>query len=291
MVRVLTVVVAVVGTVTAVALARLARRVESGARASRLQTRAPWRVPVRVRPALVRALRDADVPVEPEVALQVWLAGVVACALFASWVAPALAVPAAAAGAFAGPVALRLGRTRRERRFASALPPALEQVGHELRGGNTVAGALEQVGRGDGPVADDVRGVLTRTHLGLSLRDALAAWPQEHTVPGVRAAAGALAVAATMGGRAADALDGLASSLRHRLDAVAEAHSLSAQARLSAIVVGAAPLGYLAFAAVVDPASVANLVGTGVGRVCLVVGLVHEALAALWIRRIVRSEV
>ncbi len=66
-----------------------------------------------------------------------------------------------------------------------------------------------------------------------------------------------------MGGRAADALDGLASSLRDRLDAVAEAHALSTQARLSAVVVGAAPLGYLAFAALVDAGSVTALVGTG----------------------------
>jgi tight adherence protein B len=70
---------------------------------------------------------------------------------------------------------------------------------------------------------------------------------------------------------------------------MAEARSLSAQARLSAIVVGAAPLGYLAFAALVDPGSVTALVATGVGRVCLVLGLGLEVLAALWIRRILRS--
>ena len=67
---------------------------------------------------------------------------------------------------------------------------------------------------------------------------------------------------------------------------MAEARSLSAQARLSAVVVGAAPLGYLAFSALVDPAAVTALVDTGVGRVCLVLGLGLEALAGLWIRRI-----
>ena len=39
----------------------------------------------------------------------------------------------------------------------------------------------------------------------------------------------------------------------------------------------------------VDPRAVTALVGTGVGRACLVVGLALEALAALWIRRILRS--
>ena len=122
------------------------------------------------------------------------------------------------------------------------------------------------------------------------MSDALEGWPAEHDAPGVRAAAGALAVATTLGGRAADAIDGLASSLRHRLDASAEARALSAQSRLSAVVVGAAPIGYLAFSSLIDPGSVTALVGTGVGRVCLVLGLALEGLAALWIRRIVRSE-
>ena len=149
--------------------------------------------------------------------------------------------------------------------------------------------ALRAAASGAGAVATDLRRVRTRTQLGLPLAQALAGWPADHDAPGVRAAAGALAVASTMGGRAADAIDGLASSLRHRLDAVAEARSLSAQARLSAVVVGAAPLGYLAFSALVDPGAVTTLIDTGVGRVCLVVGLVLEALAALWIRRILRS--
>src|SRR5262249_60092854 len=181
------------------------------------------------------------------------------------------ALPAVVAVGAAGPTALVLARARRERAFATGLPGALEQVAAELRGGGTVAAAVERLAAGPGAVASDLRRVRVRTQLGLPLADALAGWPGDHDAPGVRASAGALAVAATMGGRAADAIDGLATSLRHRLDAVAEARSLSAQARLSAVVVGAAPLGYLAFSALVDPGSVTVLVGTGVGRVCLVI--------------------
>ena len=200
-----------------------------------------------------------------------------------------MAIPAAGAALAAGPVGLRLARSRRDRRFAAALPGALEQVAAELRGGGTVAAAVERLATANGVVALDFRRIHARTKLGRSLADALADWPPEHDVPGVRAAAGALSVAAALGGRAAEAIDGLAASLRHRIEAAAEAHALSAQARLSAVVVGVAPLGYLAFSALVDPRSVTVLVATGVGRVCLVVGLGLEALAALWIRRIVRS--
>ena len=227
--------------------------------------------------------------VEPEQAVEHWAIGVAAVGLLAAAFAPTLAMPAALAVALAGPVALRAARSRRERRFATELPAALEEVAAELRGGGTVAAAVERLAYGGGAVGRDLHRVHVRTQLGLALEDALAGWPQEHDAPGVRAAAGALSVAAAMGGKAADAIDGLARSLRYRLDAMAEARALSAQARLSALVVGAAPLGYLAFSALVDPAAVTALVDTGVGRVCLVLGLGLEVLAGLWIRRILGS--
>jgi tight adherence protein B len=238
---------------------------------------------------LVVALRDADVPWSPEQAVEYWGIAVAAVTLPAAALSPVLAGFGVVVAVAAGPVALLLARSRREHAFTAGLPGALEQVAAELRGGGTVAAAVEVLAVGGGAVGADLRRVHGRTQLGLPLADALAGWPSDHDARGVRAAAGALAVAATMGGRAADAIDGLASSLRHRLDAVAEARSLSAQARLSAVVVGAAPLGYLAFSALIDPAAVTTLIGTGVGRVCVVVGLALESLAALWIRRILRS--
>jgi Flp pilus assembly protein TadB len=81
----------------------------------------------------------------------------------------------------------------------------------------------------------------------------------------------------------------LASSLRDRLGAIAEAHALSSQARVSAIVVGAAPVAYLGFSAMADPASLNLLVETGAGRVCFALGLVFEVLGVLCMRRIVRA--
>ena len=287
----LTLALALGGPILCAALVRAARRAESGARVQHLRSRTPRRLPTRARVPLERALRAADLDLDPETAVVVWLGGAIGAAVLGSAFAGGLSVPAGLAVLAGGPVALRFARGRRERRFAAALPVALEQVAAELRGGGTVGTAVDRLAAGDGPVADDLRRVQTRTRLGLGLPSALAAWPPDHDVPCVRAAAGALAVATTVGGRAADALDGLAASLRSRLDAAAEARALSAQARLSAVVVGVAPIGYLAFSTVVDPRSATTLVGTSTGRVCLVLGLACEALAVLWIRRIVRAEV
>jgi Flp pilus assembly protein TadB len=56
------------------------------------------------------------------------------------------------------------------------------------------------------------------------------------------------------------------------------------------MVVGAAPLAYLLFVSVADPGSLDLLLATTPGRVCLVAGLVLEALGALWMRALLRGE-
>ena len=202
-----------------------------------------------------------------------------------------LAIPPVLAVLVAGPVACVLARTRRERRFAAALPAALEQVAAELRGGGTVSGAVDRLASADGPVAADLRRVHVRTQLGLGLGDALAGWPAEHDVPGVRAAAGALAVATTMGGRAADAIDGLASSLRHRLDAVGRrpgrsrprrASRRSSSARRRSATSRSPRWSTRARSPRSSPPASGGCASSS--------GSALEALAALWIRRILRSE-
>jgi Flp pilus assembly protein TadB len=56
------------------------------------------------------------------------------------------------------------------------------------------------------------------------------------------------------------------------------------------VVVGAAPVAYLAFSALVDPSSVALLVGTPAGQVCLALGIGLDVLAIVWMRRVVRDD-
>ena len=283
----LSLVVAVVGPVGVAALVSAAQRANATERARHLGARGTWRLPARVRALVARWLVEADITLDPEQAVELWAAGTAGTGLLATVLAPGLAPPALLAALASGPVGVRLARDRRRRRLAAALPGAVEQIAAELRGGGTVGEGIRHLAGGSGPLAPELRRVAARSDLGLGLGEALAAWPDESGVPDVRAVAGALTVAATVGGRSAAALDALAASLRDRLGATAEARSLSAQARLSAVVVGAAPLVYLLFSVMVDPATLGVLLGTGFGRVCLLLGLGLEALAALWMRRIV----
>jgi tight adherence protein B len=239
---------------------------------------------------LTFALRAADVPIEPRTALQAWATAVTVSVLLGTVFSLQLAVLAGAAATFAGPVGLRVARGRGAQRAANAVPDVLERCALELRGGGTVATAIDALARRDGPLRDDFVRVRERCELGASLTDSLAYWPDERPAPGVRAASGALALAASVGGACADALDGLAASLRARLAVAAEARAMSAQARLSAIVVGAAPVGYLAWSTLVDPAPLRALVESTAGRICFVAAIACEALAVSWMRRVLREE-
>lgn len=159
-----------------------------------------------------------------------------------------------------------------------------------LRAGSTVGESLGDLAAGNGALAPDLRRLDARSHLGVGLVDALAQWPHERPLPGVQAVAGALALAVSVGGACAAALEGLGESLRAREATIREAQALSAQARISAFVVGGAPVAYLVFVSLADPGSLDGLLMTTAGQACLAVGLGLEGVAALWMRALLRSE-
>lgn len=188
--------------------------------------------------------------------------------------------------------AVLAGGRRRGAAVVRALPDVLERVASGLRAGSAPLVALaEAAGGADLPpsLAADLARVVERAEE-RGFEPALAAWAEERPHPVIGAAAAALQLTASTGGPAAPALEGLAAGLRDRHDAAAEVAALSAQARLSAVVVGAAPLVSLLLSLLVDRRVAPTLIGTPAGRACLLIGLALEAMAALWMRRIVRVE-
>lgn len=279
----------VAGAVLAVRLCVAASRAAARDRARALQSHAGWRVPARVRPRVERALHDATIETTPERAVELWSGAVLVTTMLAFALSPALVPVVPVVGLAGGPLWLRSAGNRRTRALDAALPGALDAVTGELRAGGTVRTAIAVLAARDDVVGADLRRAQARLDLGAPLDAALAAWVQERPTSSVRAVAGALAVAGGMGGGSAPALEGLGRSLRDQHGAAAEARALSAQARLSAVVVGAAPVAFLAFETATDPGSVATLVGTPAGQVCLVAGIGLEAVAAVWMRHIVRT--
>jgi len=278
---------ALIGVAATLTLARRARRRPVAERLRSEQP--PRRLHRRLRAPLAAALHDAGVESTPEDAVELWFTATAVAALVGIALGAAVGLLSGLGVLVGLPVALFSARSRRSRLMAAAIPDALERVGAELRVGGTVPTALSALAREDGPLATDFARIETRVGLGASLPAALEAWARERSVLGVDAAAGALALSVSVGGRAAGALDGLASSLRDRLAVAAELRALSAQARYSAWVIGVGPLGYLLATSAIDPRSLHSLLGTDVGRTCALIGIGLEGFGALWMRAILRG--
>ena len=258
----------------------------------RLRTTGPrrTRLPAVARRRLVVALDAAALDVEPEEAISTWMLGGVVAAVLGFGVGGAtLAMSFVAMVALGGPIGVYSLRHRRAQQIAIAVPELLERVASELRAGGTIATALDACATGTGGLTHDLARVNARTRLGATTGEALAQWSSERPVLGVDAAAGALALCSRVGGQSADALDDLAASLRDRIGVAAEARALSAQARLSALVIGGAPIAYLAWSAVVDTGSTHALLASTLGRVCLLSGLALDGAGLWWMQRIVRA--
>ena len=282
--------VAIVGPLACAGLVTSARRAASGDRVRALGPRSRWRVPSRWRDTLARALVDADVSSTPEQAVEYWAIGVAAVALLAGAFAPALALPSALAAVVAGPVALASGadapRTKRSRPHCRSRsnrwrPSCAAAEPSRLRSSGLPPTLVPSVPTSSGCTPHPARAPARRRALRVARRARHARGAGGRGCPvgrlrhgrarrrGDRRPRGVAAASPRRHGRSPRALGPgpLVGGGRGRR-----------AARLPRVRGDGRPRrGQHARS---TPAS---------GRVCLVVGLALEGLAALWIRRILRS--
>jgi tight adherence protein B len=246
-----------------------------------------------VPPAWARVrLERADLSADAGVLWTVEVAGLAGGVPLAALVGgPGLAVVVALVVGGGPLLGLSLAGDRRDRRIEARLPEVLEGLARSLRSGASLRLALGEVGAAvPGALGADLRGVVTAADAGLPLPTALDGWAERRALPGVRLAVATLGLGAETGGAQARALDGVASTLRGRLAVAAEVRALSSQARLSGLVIAAAPLVFSGLASVTDARTAEFLFRTPPGLACLVAGLGLDACAAAWMGRLCRVD-
>jgi tight adherence protein B len=241
---------------------------------------------------LVSRLTDAACPWPADRAWLVWLLSTTTVVLGALAVGgPALALLAGALAVLAPVAVLWSLRGRRDRLIERALPDALEAIARAVRSGASLRQALQEAAgtTADSVVGGDLRAVVAAADQGEPLVHALDGWSRRRPLAGVRLTVAALALGTTTGGTHARAVDGVAATLRDRLALERELAALSSQARLSAIVIALAPIGFAALAIGSDARTADFLLRTPTGLACLAGGLALDGLAALWMARLTRS--
>lgn len=241
--------------------------------------------PAWVLPALDRAGIDSPTPV--------WWAwvGAVAVTLGAGFVLGGLALAVlAGAAAVAGPaLVLRTRRGRGDEQLERDLPVALEAVARSLRSGASLRQAVAEAAEATpGRLGRELGTVAGQVERGAPLVEALEGLAARRPGPGVRLAVAALCLGVETGGAQAKAVDGVAATLRDRSGVAAEVRALSSQARVSAVVIGLAPVAFGGFAAATDPRTADFMFSTPAGLLLLAVGVTLDGLGWLWMQRLAR---
>jgi tight adherence protein B len=199
----------------------------------------------------------------------------------------------AAVGAVVGVLGVRWqgGRSARvspivaEERFADAVA----SVSAAVRSGASLSQALGYAaGESEPPVRADLERLVGDLEVGVPAERALERWREASPGPDVDLVVGALELHRRSGGELPAVLDQVTRSIRGRVSVAREVRSLTAQARLSAWILGLLPVGFFAFLWVTARSDVEGALGTPVGVMCLALGLLLEGGAVLWIRSLIR---
>jgi tight adherence protein B len=133
--------------------------------------------------------------------------------------------------------------------------------------------------------------VLAEVRLGASISDALEAMTERVRSEEFRWVVLALNVQREVGGNLAVLLKNVAETLRDREQLRRQVKVLTAEGRISGVILSLLPVGLGLYLAAVNPAYLSALFQTAAGILMVLAALTLLGIGALWMRRLVRIEV
>jgi len=206
-------------------------------------------------------------------------------------------------GLFAGMLGLGLGfglpygflsyrRAKRRKEFYAALPDMLQMVAGSLSAGHSLPQAFDAVAaETSGPMADELGRALVEVRLGADLETALEAVSDRMQSTDMAWVVMAIRIQRDVGGNLAEILTTVSQTLRERERLRRHVGALSAEGRLSGVILGGLPIVVAIFVSFTNPGYLAPLLTTPAGIALLVVGLGLYVAGIFWMRSTVRVEV
>ncbi len=206
---------------------------------------------------------------------------------------PLYAVPPAAGFLGALPFLWLLKRKqKRIKKFVEAMPEAVELISRALRAGHGLASGLHLVAEEmRGPIADEFNRVFEEQNLGIPIELSLRNMADRIPVMDVRFFVIAIIIQRATGGDLAEVLDKIGRLIRQRYELLGHVKALTAEGRLSGIVLLALPPALLAFLSFSNYGYISPLFTTSVGTKMLVITGVLQLLGAWMINKIVAIKV
>jgi tight adherence protein B len=199
--------------------------------------------------------------------------------------------PVAVVGGAIGGIAWRVRKRRAARaldaRRDDQLADAVGSITAAIRAGQSVPQALAFAAEeSQPPLRDSLERIDRSLQLGVPVERALQDWTDEIDSDDARLLSGVLALHRRSGGDLPSVLDQVAGTLRERRAAGREVRALTAQARLSGTILGVLPFGFFAFLWLTSRNEIEGAFRSPAGVAAITLGVVLEALAFVWIRRL-----
>lgn len=205
-------------------------------------------------------------------------------------------IVAALVGGLLGLLLPRVWRQRklraRRKAFDAQIPDALALISNSLKAGYGLLQAMEMVGQEmHPPIAPEFVRTLAEIRVGASTEDALAALAARVGSEDMDLVVTAFLIQRQVGGNLAEVLDKIAFTIRERIRIRGEVRTLTAQGRLSGLIIGVLPLGIGLFLAAVNPEYVMTLFRHPLGQMMLVMAVGAEAVGVLFIKKIIAIDI
>lgn len=180
----------------------------------------------------------------------------------------------------------------RHRAFAQQLPEALTVIANSLRSGYSFLQATEAAAAElPEPLASELGQVIKETRVDIPLEVALPNLGVRMPSRELSLVVTAVLVQRQVGGNLAGLLDQVSETVRSRLRMEREVKALTAQGRLSGMIIGLLPIFLGLFISAVNPEYMSLLVREPLGQMMIGLALVMEVLGGLAIRRMVQLDI
>ena len=230
-------------------------------------------------------MQQADWPLlgsEFEVMLAIFGA-ICAVIALAATLEPLMALLAFAGGVLAGLLFLNIYIKRRQKAFTTQLGDMLTMVANALRAGFSFMQAFELIAREmDAPIGREVQKVVNEVNIGVDLETALDNMQRRVNSPDFEL---------VVSGNLAQILDTISETINERIRMRREVMALTAQGRMSGIVLALLPVGVAAMMMMINPNYLQPLFTETIGKMCVVGAVAFEVIGYFVIQKIVTIKV
>jgi tight adherence protein B len=190
---------------------------------------------------------------------------------------------------FGAKLFLNFRATRRQAAFADQLDDSLQLMAGSLRAGHSLLRAVDSVAQeADSPTSEEFSRIVNETRVGRDLNDALDEVADRMGSDDFTWVAQAIAIHREVGGNLAEVLDAVGHTIRERNAIRRQVKALSAEGKLSAIVLMALPFGVTAFISMSNPSYIAKFTESLMGYAMLAAAVVMLLVGGLWLKSTVK---